>query len=320
MFPLHIRAEVPAHIADRLLEAVWREALWLISDGIATTQEIDEAIRMGFGLRWAQKGLFETYRIGGGAGGMRHFLEHFGPALELPWTKLTEVPDWTPELVETIAAQSDAQAGAKSVGDLEAERDLNLVAILRGLKREGHGAGAHLAALDRGLTASAGIPLSFAQVADLSRPILTAHRVVPTDWTDYNGHMNEAKYLQAFGDATDRFMEMVGCDAAYIATGGSYFTVETHIRHLAEVRAGSVIRITSTCLEGKGKKMHLFHEMRCGETLLATGEHLLLHVSLETRRACPPAEHIARAMEAIAAAHAALPRPHAAGRGIGMPR
>ncbi|HHI70228.1 MAG TPA: carnitine 3-dehydrogenase, partial [Rhodobacteraceae bacterium] len=86
MFPLRVRAEIDAHIADRFLEAVWREALWLIRDGIATTEEIDNAIRYGFGLRWAQMGLFETYRIAGGEAGMRHFIEQFGPCLQWPWT------------------------------------------------------------------------------------------------------------------------------------------------------------------------------------------------------------------------------------------
>ena len=84
MFPLRVRAEIDAHIADRFLEAVWREALWLVKDGVATTAEIDEAIRMGFGLRWAQMGLFETYRIAGGEAGMAHFLAQFGPALKWP--------------------------------------------------------------------------------------------------------------------------------------------------------------------------------------------------------------------------------------------
>ena len=65
MFPLHVRKEIDAHIADRFLEAVWREALWLVKDGVATTEEIDEAIRMGFGIRWAQMGLFDTYRTPG---------------------------------------------------------------------------------------------------------------------------------------------------------------------------------------------------------------------------------------------------------------
>jgi carnitine 3-dehydrogenase len=82
MHPLHVRKEIDAFIADRLLEAVWREALWLVNDGIATTEEIDDAIRFGFGLRWAQMGTFETYRIAGGEGGMRHFMAQFGPLIK----------------------------------------------------------------------------------------------------------------------------------------------------------------------------------------------------------------------------------------------
>jgi len=74
MKPLRLRREIDAHVADRFLEAVWREALWLIKDDIATTTEIDDVIRFGFGIRWAQMGLFETYRIAGGEAGMAHFL------------------------------------------------------------------------------------------------------------------------------------------------------------------------------------------------------------------------------------------------------
>ncbi|MGI9261827.1 MAG: 3-hydroxyacyl-CoA dehydrogenase NAD-binding domain-containing protein, partial [Woeseiaceae bacterium] len=95
MMPLVVRKEIDAHIADRFLEAVWREALWLIKDDIATTEEIDEAIRMGFGLRWAQMGLFETYRLAGGEEGMAHFIAQFGPCLSWPWTKLMDVPELT---------------------------------------------------------------------------------------------------------------------------------------------------------------------------------------------------------------------------------
>ena len=115
MFPLHVRKEIDAHIADRFLEAVWREGLWLIKDGIATTQEIDDAIRYGFGLRWAQMGLFETYRIAGGEEGMAHFISQFGPCLQWPWTKLMDVPELTDKLIEQIANQSDAQSGHKSI-------------------------------------------------------------------------------------------------------------------------------------------------------------------------------------------------------------
>ncbi len=141
MHPLTLRKEIDAHIADRLLEAVWRESLWMVKDGVATTEEIDEAIRMGFGLRWAQMGLFETYRIAGGEAGMTHFLAQFGPALSWPWSRLTDVPEFDDALVDLIAGQSDAQSGHLSVRDLERLRDDNLVGILRALKATGSGAG-----------------------------------------------------------------------------------------------------------------------------------------------------------------------------------
>ena len=123
MYPLHLPREIAAHVADRLLEAVWREALWLVNDGIATPEEIDEAIRMGFGLRWAQMGLFEPYRIAGGEAGMRHFLSQFGPALEWPWTKLMAVPEYNDALVDRIASQADAQSGKHSIRELERMRE-----------------------------------------------------------------------------------------------------------------------------------------------------------------------------------------------------
>ena len=311
MYPLHIRAEIDAHIADRFLEAVWREALWLVKDGVATTEEIDNAIRYGFGIRWAQMGLFETYRIAGGEAGMRHFIAQFGPCLKWPWTKLMDVPDLTDELIDAVASQSDAQSGRYTIRELERIRDQNLVAMMRALKAQDWGAGALLKAQDAARPAAA---------IDISRPVVTVERAVPLDWTDYNGHMNEARYLQAFGDATDRFMEIVGVDAASVAAGMSCFTAETHIRHLGEVHAGDAIRVTTQLLEGAGKRMHLWHELRVGETLCATGEHLLLHVNLATRRASEPTAAVAAKVAEIAAAHALLPRPEGAGRAVGQGR
>lgn len=147
MKPIHIKAEIEAHVADRLLEAVWREALWLVNDGIATTSEIDDAIRYGFGLRWAQMGLFETYRIAGGEGGFGHFIRQFGPALAWPWTKLMDVPDLTDELIERLEAQSDEQSGAYSIRELERIRDRNLAAMMLALEANDWGAGQTLAEL-----------------------------------------------------------------------------------------------------------------------------------------------------------------------------
>ena len=141
MNPLHVRVEIDAFIADRLLEAVWREALWLVKDGVATTQEIDDVIRLGFGLRWAQMGLFENYRIAGGEGGMEHFIRQFGPALDWPWSKLTDTPELTNELVMRICDQSDAQSGHYSIRELERIRDNNLVDMMLALESNQWGAG-----------------------------------------------------------------------------------------------------------------------------------------------------------------------------------
>ncbi len=115
MRPVVVATEIDGFLADRLLEALWREALWLVHDDIATVEEIDDAIRYGAGLRWAFMGTFLTYRIAGGKDGMRHFVEQFGPTLSAPWSKLVDVPELSSEFVEKLAAQSDAQARGQTI-------------------------------------------------------------------------------------------------------------------------------------------------------------------------------------------------------------
>ena len=115
MKPVVIRKEIEAFVGDRLLEAAWREALWLVKDGITTVEELDDIMRYSFGLRWAQMGMFQVYRIAGGEAGMRHFMAQFGPALKWPWTKLMDVPEFNDELVDLIATQSDEQAHGLSI-------------------------------------------------------------------------------------------------------------------------------------------------------------------------------------------------------------
>jgi len=144
MKPLRVRKEIDGFIADRLLEAVWREALWLVKDGVATTEEIDDAIRYGAGLRWSFMGTFLIYRLAGGEAGMRHFLNQFGPSMEWPWTKLVG-PKLTDALVEQVAQQSDDQAKGVSIRELEVKRDDCLVAILNALRGEDFAAGAVVA-------------------------------------------------------------------------------------------------------------------------------------------------------------------------------
>ncbi|WP_424939743.1 carnitine 3-dehydrogenase [Aliiroseovarius sp. S253] len=298
MYPLKVRKEIDAHIADRFLEAVWREALWLVKDGIATTEEIDEAIRMGFGLRWAQMGLFETYRVAGGEAGMKHFMAQFGPCLSWPWTKLMDVPEFTDELVDLIAGQSDAQSGHLSIRELERLRDDNLVSMLRALKARGDGSGAGRVIRDH----EGGL---WPAMSD-ETPMRTVARDVPIDWTDYNGHMNEGRYGQVFSDAADRIMIHVGADPEYIASGLSYFTAETNIKYIDECHAGEAVYVDTTVTLGEGKKLRLWHEMKraSDDGLLATCDQFLLHVDLNTRKSCPPAPAVEARVEALAKLHA----------------
>jgi carnitine 3-dehydrogenase len=141
MKPVVIRKEIEAFVGDRLLEAAWREALWLVKDGITTVEELDDIMRYSFGLRWAQMGMFQVYRIAGGEAGMRHFMAQFGPALKWPWTKLMDVPEFNDDLVDLIATQSDEQAGDLSIRELEKIRDDNLVAIMDALSKQNRGQG-----------------------------------------------------------------------------------------------------------------------------------------------------------------------------------
>jgi len=315
MFPLHIKKEIPAFIADRLLESVWREALWLVNDGIATTQEIDDAIRYGFGLRWAQMGLFETYRLAGGEAGMRHFISQFGPCLEWPWTHLMDVPEFTEELVDKVSNQSDEQSGMHSIRALEQKRDDNLVGILKVLKDNRWGAGNTLQAFEDRLEKNAE-EINFKSL-DLSQPLETYTTTVPQKWVDYNGHMNETHYLECFSRASDKIMAIVGVDRAYIAKGSSFFTVETHIRHLDEVLVGEGVKVTTQVIFSGGKKLHVFHFLYHQDgRLLATGEQMLIHVNLESRAASNPNELVSERIAAVSSAHQNLILPNGVGRAV----
>ena len=316
MFPLHIKKEIPAFIADRLLESVWREALWLVNDDIATTEEIDDAIRYGFGLRWAQMGLFETYRLAGGEAGMRHFISQFGPCLEWPWTHLMDVPEFTDELIEKVSSQSDQQSGQFSIDELMEKRDDNLVDFLKVLKDNQWGAGNSLKEFDASLSGSIN-KLEFSEL-NLSNPILTYITKVPKEWADYNGHMTEARYLECFSEATTEMMSIIGVDEEYILNIGSYFTVETHIRHLDEVQIGESIKAKTQVIFGENKKLHLFHWLNHEDgKLLATAEHMLIHVDLKTRGASMPNDLVLKRMGLVYEAHKKLPRPEGINRAVG---
>lgn len=317
MKPLRIRKEIDAHVADRLLEAVWREGLWLIKDGICTTQELDDIITYGFGLRWAQMGLFETYRVAGGEAGMKHFMAQFGPALKWPWTKLMDVPDFTDELVDLIATQSDAQSGHHSIRDLERIRDDNLVGIFGALKANDWGAGKTVADMDRRFYERAR-EINGTKDVDISKPLALHTARVLGDWVDYNGHMTEFRYLQVFGDATDAFLAFIGMNDDYLATGHSVYTVETHIRHLLEVAAGEDLTVRTQLLGHDEKRIRIVHEIWGGpdQACLATAEHMLLHVDTKAGCACPLRDPLQGKLNDIAAGHKTLEHPSYVGNAI----
>ncbi|MFN4155055.1 MAG: carnitine 3-dehydrogenase [Paracoccaceae bacterium] len=312
MFPLHVRKEIDAHIADRFLEAVWREALWLVKDGVATTEEIDEAIRMGFGLRWGQMGLFETYRVAGGEAGMKHFMAQFGPCLQWPWSRLTDVPELTEDLVDLIAGQSDAQSGHHSIRALERIRDQNLTGFLRVLKERNWGAGKVL--LDHDARRRAALPAPLPG----DGPMEMARMTVLPGWIDYNGHMTESRYLFASSETSDAFLRHIGADIAYVGTGFSYYSAETHIMHLGEARSGDALTGTVQVLAADEKRLHIFIRILKDGQPVATLEQMLLHVDMGKGKTCPAPQTILDRLLPIAQAHAPLPRPDAAGRHVGQ--
>jgi carnitine 3-dehydrogenase len=140
MHTLMVKKEVPGHISDRLQEAMWREILHSLNDDIATTEELDESIVYGPGLRWSIMGMNQIYMIAGGKGGARHFIEQFGPTLKWPWSYL-KAPELSQKIINRFVDGVEKQADGKSVRELEKIRDECLVAVQRVLAKHNMGAG-----------------------------------------------------------------------------------------------------------------------------------------------------------------------------------
>ncbi|CAN1553009.1 FadB 3-hydroxyacyl-CoA dehydrogenase [Paracoccaceae bacterium] len=319
MFPLVIRHEIDAFIGNRFLEAVWREALWMLKDGIATTEEIDEAIRMGFGLRWGQMGLFETYRIAGGEAGMRHFMAQFGPTLKWPWSKLMDVPEFNEELVDLVAGQSDAQSGKYTIRELERIRDRNLVGFLRSLKERNWGAGKVLLEHDaaRAAVFNAEMAKGLDTAAKAAPLVMYQGQVLP-GWIDYNGHMTESRYYFVNSETVDNLLRTIGAGMDYVAAGHSFYSAETHIRHLGEAKLGDQVRGELQIISADEKRFRSFVRVMVGDTCVATIEQLCLHVNMAEGKSAPASAEVWAKLKAIAEAHAGLPLPEGAGRAVGQ--
>ena len=320
MHPLRVRKEIPGHLTDRLQEALWREILHMVNDGVATTGELDESIVYGPGLRWAGMGTNLIYHLAGGESGMRQMLAQFGPCLKWPWTRL-EAPELTDGLIDRMVEGTQLQAAGRSIRELERLRDDYLVAIQQVLRQYNVGAGATLRAVEDRLFADAS-KAAQQLVHDQSGPTRILTTQVRPEWIDYNSHMTESRYLQVFGDASDALFVRLGADAAYRATGRSFFTVETHLTHQLELNVNESLYVTTQILEFDAKRLHIFHRMHRAHdaALVATAEHMQLHVDSTVKRTAPMGPEVQAQVERLAAAHAKLSPPRERGRSIGLKR
>jgi carnitine 3-dehydrogenase len=323
MHALKVRREVPGHLTDRLQEAIWREILHMVNEGVATTGELDDSIVYGPGLRWAAMGTNMIYHLAGGESGMRHMLAQFGPALKWPWTKL-EAPELTESLIDRMVEGTQAQAAGRSIRELERLRDDYLVAIQQVLRQYDIGAGATLRALEERLFREAGAAASAAAAGTAGAPasadgLLRFDTEVRPEWADYNNHMTDFRYNHVFGDAMDALYRRVGVDAQYRQAGRMFYTAESQVRHLAEAKVGEPLYLTTQILKVDDKRLHVFHRLHRGrdDALIATGEQLHVHVDTAAAKAAPMGAPLLAKLEALRQAQASLPPPSEAGKPVG---
>jgi carnitine 3-dehydrogenase len=309
MHPLRVRREVPGHLTDRLQEALWREILHLVNDGVATTGELDDSIVYGPGLRWAGMGTNLIYHLAGGETGMRHMLRQFGPCLKWPWTRL-EAPELTEGLIDKMVDGTEQQAAGRSIRQLERLRDDYLVAIQQVLREYNIGAGATLRALEERLyeAAAAGTRPRIAAAAAAgasgsSGPLRLLEVQVRPEWIDYNGHMTDSRYLQVFGDASDALFRYAGIDEAYRRSGRALYTAETRLVYKSEARSQERLYVQSRVLEVDEKRvrvLHALHRTR-DDVIVATAELLYLHVGTQEGRVSPMDAEVRARLAAVQA-------------------
>ena len=149
-------------------------------------------------------------------------------------------------------------------------------------------------------------------------PLRLPSRKVLKSWIDYNGHMTEFRYLQVMSEPSDILLATVGLEEAYVETGNSVYTVETHIRHLAEAKLGEQIAVSTQVISADEKRVHLWHAcVTDNGKEIATGEQMWLHVDMKAGCTTPFKPPLKENIAALAVAHAHLPLPVGAGRSIG---
>jgi acyl-CoA thioester hydrolase len=153
-------------------------------------------------------------------------------------------------------------------------------------------------------------------------PFVSSVMRVEPGWIDYNGHLNMAYYNVLFDRAVDEAYELLGIGAAYVARERrSLYTAEVHIRYLRELHAGDPVRVTFQLIGHDGKRLHYFEQLfhATDGWVSATSENMALHVDMDSKKTAAFAAPVAARLARMAASHAMLPRPEAAGRRIAMP-
>jgi 3-hydroxyacyl-CoA dehydrogenase len=129
--PIRLNKEVSGHAANRLQAALYREVVYLIEQGVLNVSDADAAVCWGPGLRWGAMGPTLLFHLGGGEGGIQHFLEHLSGPMAALWKDLGPMTDFTPAIKETIIDGVLAEANGRSLEDLGRERDDVLLGLLR---------------------------------------------------------------------------------------------------------------------------------------------------------------------------------------------
>ena len=130
--PVQIKREMRGHLANRLTSALYREAVYLVAEGVADVEDVDTVISNGPGLRLALFGPHMNYHLGGGEGGYRHYLQHLGPSQEVRWNTLGQTP-LTQEIKEKLI--QGIQSQNPNMSELKEKRDNSLIKILK-VKKE----------------------------------------------------------------------------------------------------------------------------------------------------------------------------------------
>lgn len=314
MHPVVMRKEIDAFIGNRLQEAVWREALWMVNDDVATAQEIDDVMRYSVGLRRPVLGPIQGYRITLNEDDTRKAMARMCLSFPKPWSRLTDVPAVTDEFLDKLAAQTDEVMGTTTVAEMERKRDDCIIALLRVLRTQNHAAGQTIASWERELAENTTVH------ADEDSPLKMLTMDIPTAWLDNNGHVTERGYFQLCGYGQECLFRYLAVDPGYRANHGTFYTLETHLIHLGELKAGDRVEVTSQVLAADEKRVHVIHVVKRegADEPAATGEQVLIHVGASTGRSTPMEGKVRERLEQLALRHAHLPRPTQVGASVRM--